>query len=519
MKVMIVEDDLLVRLGIKSMIPWQQLGMEVVCEARDGMEAVELFESHLPDITLVDIGIPRLNGLDFIERVKPLRPESKFIILTCNQEFDMVRRSLRLGVHDFVVKSTMEIEHLQQNIEQLAGVIRESRQNDDKPGDRRMERDLVRLTKNTLLRDWLNGIYANPAAFGDKLAQCGIPALQGGCAAWVIRLDTLARTGKSFDPADLDKIGYAIENVASELYRDTLIGIVPDVRQRMWRAIFSFAEGAAPGPDLLIEAVERYLGFDISVACSGEFRDCTRWLDADREAEQLLALDYYPHTSRLIFGPGPVDTLPPSVLAWKAAFLRMLPLLHWNDLHESLATVSRLLTAPFPQPALMQHLFHDLNLQIDLFGRKLGHPVYPYGPPSCQHAALQEEIDCVAATVRQLEASLQTGYSCSDRRKLVEAAEHYIREHPFDDISMQHISDYLHVSPNYFSKLFKLETGQSFTDYLLAAKVELAEQMLRSGATPTDISEKLGYLNLSSFTRMFRKIKGVSPSQYTFPDS
>ncbi len=514
MKVMIVEDDMLVRLGIKSMIPWQRLGMEVVCEARDGMEALELFESHLPDITLVDIGIPKMNGLDFIERVKPLRPQSEFIILTCNKDFDMVRRSFRLGVHDFVVKSTMEIEQLQQNLEQLAASIRRARQENDRAEEPRIEPHLARLTKSSFLRDWLNGVFNNYTIFQQKLSQNGFPPLQDHLQAWVIRLDTLVQSGKPFNPADLDKIGYAIENVAGELYRTALIGCVPDVRQRCWRALFHHSAEAVIDPLLLIQAVEHYLGFDISIACSGVFREWTDWLDADKAAESMLALDYYPHAASLFCGPGPSDALPQSVLAWKHDFLRDLSLLQWSDLHLALEHAPQLFVPPYPQPALAKNIFRELLQQIDLLGRKFGHPVYPDGPPSCNHHSLQEEIHCVAAAIRLLEASLRHGFAASDRRNLVEAALHYIREHPFENISLQQISDHLHVSPTYFGKLFKLETGQSFTEHLLDVKIQLAEQMIRSGASLTDISQKLGYLNLSSFTRMFKKIKGVSPSHY-----
>lgn len=512
---MIVEDDMLVRLGIKSMIPWQSLGMEVVCEARDGMEALQLFERHLPDITLVDIGIPKINGLDFIERVKPLRPQSEFIILTCNKDFDMVRRSFRLGVHDFVVKSTMEIEHLQQNLERLAAAIRQSQQRDAVVGDPRHNRDLVQMTKNTFMRDWLNGVIDKQERFHEKLSQCGIPPLHTGLEAWVIRLETSAPGGKTYNPADLDKVGKTLENVLGELYRSALIGYVPDVRQRSWRAIFRHHEEAGLDPLLLIGAADDYLGFNVSVACSGVFREWTGWLAADRTAESLLALDYYSHGSRLYCGPEPVDALPQPVLDWKQLFLRNLPLMHWRDLQLALEHVSRLLAAPYPQPMLVKHMFRDLKQQIDAFGRKFGHPVYPEGPPSCTHHTLHDEICCASAAIRQLEASLLCGFAPSDRRNLIEAALNYIREHQFEDISLQQISDHLHVSPTYFSKLFKLETGQSFTEYLLATKVQLAEQMIRSGASLTDISLKLGYLNLSSFTRMFKKVKGVSPSNYT----
>ncbi|MGZ7442380.1 response regulator [Paenibacillus sp. TH7-28] len=62
MKVMIVEDEILVRLGLRKSIPWSTLGMELVCEAKDEEEAYDMFKRHLPDIVLVDIALPKMDG-------------------------------------------------------------------------------------------------------------------------------------------------------------------------------------------------------------------------------------------------------------------------------------------------------------------------------------------------------------------------------------------------------------------------------------------------------------------------
>ncbi|WP_240420692.1 response regulator [Paenibacillus periandrae] len=514
MKVMIVEDDMLVRLGIKSMIPWKQMGMEIVCEARDGLEAVELFTAYQPNIILVDIGIPKLNGLDFIERVKPADPSCEFIILTCNKDFEMVQRSLRLGVRDFVLKSTMEIEELQATLEKVAQSIREKKVAVSGTVEHLMKNDVDTMKKNVLLRGWLNGVHVNYSLFREKLARCGIATLYPNFQAWVIQLETRIRNGAGLEPADMEKIGYAIENVAGELFREALIGFVPDVRQRRWHVMFHYPGHTGVNPLLLIDAIERYLGFDITIACSELYTKWDHWDVSAPKAEELLELKYYLPEESLFFDQVLSDVLPDSIIERKKEFSLRLSLLQLNDAIACMQSIGSDLKSPFPKPKIMKNMFREMMLEIAQLRERHDPEANSSGMPFREHQTLREELHNISTLVRETGESLFHDRYTLERKQYIEAARHFINDHLFEDVSLNRISEQVSMSPAYFSKLFKLETGQSFTDYVLAAKLDRAEQMMREGKSVTDISEKLGYLNLSSFTRMFKKIKGVAPSHY-----
>ncbi len=103
-RVMIVDDEMLVRLGLRSGIAWQQYGCQVVGEACDGVEALELFRQVRPNLVFLDIGMPRMDGLAFFEEAQRIDPAAKFVILSCHNEFGLVKRALQLGAADYVHK-------------------------------------------------------------------------------------------------------------------------------------------------------------------------------------------------------------------------------------------------------------------------------------------------------------------------------------------------------------------------------------------------------------------------------
>ncbi|MGD6830711.1 response regulator transcription factor [Sutcliffiella halmapala] len=103
-KLLIVEDEELIRKGIVQFVPFQQLHISEIFEASDGVEGLRLFETEAIDLILLDINMPRMNGLDFARKAKELRPLVKIAIITGYDYFDYAVAALKLGVDDFVMK-------------------------------------------------------------------------------------------------------------------------------------------------------------------------------------------------------------------------------------------------------------------------------------------------------------------------------------------------------------------------------------------------------------------------------
>lgn len=101
---LIIDDEPLIRRGICSLVDFQSLKIDQVYEAANGLEGLELFRSHSPDLVLADINMPKMNGLDFAKEAKRLKPEVKIALITGYNYFDYALSALKLGVDDYVLK-------------------------------------------------------------------------------------------------------------------------------------------------------------------------------------------------------------------------------------------------------------------------------------------------------------------------------------------------------------------------------------------------------------------------------
>lgn len=91
-KIMIVDDEMLVRVGIKSIADWGKYGYQVVAEASDGQEALELMEKNQPDIVLTDLVMSPVDGFELIERSKTRFPHVRFVVLSSYNDMDNVKK-------------------------------------------------------------------------------------------------------------------------------------------------------------------------------------------------------------------------------------------------------------------------------------------------------------------------------------------------------------------------------------------------------------------------------------------
>ncbi|MBE5828726.1 MAG: response regulator [Butyrivibrio sp.] len=103
-KVLIVDDEKYVRMGIKSDTDWALIGCEVVGEASNGLEALEVAETTRPDLVVSDIRMPKMDGIELAEKLIEKYPGVKVIFLTAYNEFEYARQAVRIGVSDYLLK-------------------------------------------------------------------------------------------------------------------------------------------------------------------------------------------------------------------------------------------------------------------------------------------------------------------------------------------------------------------------------------------------------------------------------
>ena len=111
-RVLIVDDEVLVRIGIKHSIAWEQNGFELIGEASDGKEALEMIQKLAPDIVILDINMPVLNGIEVLRELKEQKYKGKVIVLTCFNEIEYARIAMKYGASDYVLKTTLNTDEL-----------------------------------------------------------------------------------------------------------------------------------------------------------------------------------------------------------------------------------------------------------------------------------------------------------------------------------------------------------------------------------------------------------------------
>ena len=122
-KVLIADDEPLVRAGIKTVLPWNMYGFDVISEAADGKEAYEKILKLKPDILITDIKMPGMDGITLLKRLKQEKISIQSLVLSCFDEFELVREAMKYGAHDYIRKLSIDPAKLLEVLKEMKEAI------------------------------------------------------------------------------------------------------------------------------------------------------------------------------------------------------------------------------------------------------------------------------------------------------------------------------------------------------------------------------------------------------------
>ena len=186
-KVIIVDDEHMIRQGLSSMVNWEKYGCQVCAEATDGSEAQPLIRQYKPEILFTDIKMNEMDGLTMIRGIKETVPDCKIIVMTGYREFDYAKEAISMGVFEFLLKP-MELERIH---EVLGRAVDKLRQEQALKEEMEQYQTEIALSRQVFMErtfyEILYGITKTEAVVRERLEACGIR--DGACVLAIAELD------------------------------------------------------------------------------------------------------------------------------------------------------------------------------------------------------------------------------------------------------------------------------------------------------------------------------------------
>jgi len=526
-KIMIVDDEVEVREGIVNKIDWYSLGYEIVAQADNGQDALELAETTDIDVILTDIKMPFMDGLTFASRIHELYPQIKLIVFSGFDRFEYAREAIKLDVVEYILKPI--------NAEELSGVLRRVHRTLDSELAEKL--DIEKLRENfennePVLREH----FLNELLWG------------------MLRVEDIVH-GISFYKTDIARHGYKIvcvydiefpddgqTAISRDLIPTSVKRVVDDAFSGVCRCV-SFTSSQyiiaitswndrEPIRDLMrisdgiCSQCKKIIG--ITVTC-GIGRGYVQFTDIHLSYEQgRAALEY-----KNFVGRG------------HAIYIRDMELI---DREQNMTTNSQveqniLASVKFGTEGQIDELVDTVVRKLKdqsspMWQRRsyasnvstaITHICHMHGIDERSMLVgaddiakvLDPELDAEAVSERFRGMCINMRENMRTRRmtaarNLIESAKEYVAVNYHNPkLSVEMLCEYLHISQSYFSTIFKHETKQSYVGYLTDVRIAKAKELLEHTNDKTYVVAKnVGYDDPNYFSYVFKKKVGASPSQY-----
>lgn len=249
-KVIIADDEPIIREGIRDAVDWASLGFAVAAEAGDGEEALALALAHCADLMLVDLNMPILNGIDLIRELKARLPLCRIVIVTGHDEFGYAQQAIRYGVDEYILKPANP-DHLTETLRKIASDLKQSMEQEKhlEQASRQIRKNIP-LLRERFCNEWIDDAVGHEEAT-EQLAFLELPPRPPGLVG-ILRWPEADAGSSARAERDRQLMLFAMENIADEilekhprvLFRDSLRFLCAIVWDATDPAIFAPVEQA-----------------------------------------------------------------------------------------------------------------------------------------------------------------------------------------------------------------------------------------------------------------------------------
>ena len=511
----IVDDEKIIRLGLKKMIADYCPQVVVIGEAENGKEALSLTLRENPDICVVDVRMPQMNGLEYIQRAREKGVRSKMVVLSGYADFSYAQQAISQGCSGYLLKP-VKINALAELLQKLCTEILH---------DRREQQWVEQAKLNSFAKEkesvdlLFRKALTEDEKYGRQLRELHFLADRDYYASILSLEDTDLPQQPPLSKAQ-DILDKEIRRLSSwEAHCLPL-----DDRTVYWLLFFPEKESLeTEDPYPVLEESLRAVhneGIPCSLGMSGPFSGEEQLYLSRQQCQEAVEHRFYEGGGRVFrYSPGFFSDTEPAFYQQEKQFLTAMRVANEQEAEETLRTTFELLRSHRTRKNVCIFIFRQIHLHLLNLLHQADQDVHS-GVDFSKVGEQLSEID----TFEEMSDYVETLFLQripADRKKngatqrIVRNAVSYVKKNYASPIGVNEVAGYLGISSSYFSTLFRKETGEKFISFLIRYKMDKACEMLdQSNLRIYEISERLGYVDVKYFCRIFRKYIGCTPSEY-----
>ena len=540
LKIFLAEDEVVVRETIKRMIPWEELGFELVGEAADGEMALPLLLRQQPDLLITDIKMPFMDGLTLARLAKKEIPGLKVVILSGYDDFNYAKQAIGIGVEDYLLKPITK----NALIERLSEIrSRYEHEKTQKEYYEKFQREMQAYEKNSS-RDFFEALVGGSMDMMEVYKRAEKLGLDIVAEAYNVLIFTM-NCDEDFSGQRDEYSSWEAESL--ELLENFFAG---HSSAMLFRSnIFSYGV-LLKGQRETIEENTR--------ACVDEIRKILSRQDGRREwflavgqsVERLSQIQKSYHTASRAFSqrymydenilyydemetmehPGGQAETEDNAYLQKVDVNALNPAILQKFLSNGLQEETENFVKDYfyaigqePMESLVFRNYVILNVRFSVisFIKGLGCDTNEMESADTEEVLAEsgKNMESAIAYAKKMISQaieIRDQTSGNKNRSILKTAVDFIDSHYMDEeISLNTVANVANVSSNHFSALFSQNMGQTFIEYLTTLRMNKAKELLRcTGMRSSEIAGEIGYKDAHYFSYLFKKTQGMTPSDY-----
>lgn len=528
-KVFLVEDEIIMREGIRQNIDWEKEGFDFVGEASDGELAYPLIQKTKPDILITDIQMPFMDGLELSRLVKQEMPKVKIIILSGYDEFEYAHRGINIGITDYLLKP-IDSAKLLEAVKKVGQLVLEEQEFQKAFEQERQEN--VLLARQKFFRGLVLGNHSASSLL-EKGREIGLEL--GANRYNILLFQIFSREGtqgylqqQNMVVDEMERLSEAMPEILMvELGIEGWAFIIKETGEKPLEEIQDTFLGELTKILQGSDDIEYFGGLGKMVERLSELNQCFQ------EASHAFAYRYFKSHNQIMKS----GELPEKSYIREEPELASLEVgkLDRRIAERFLKTGLKSEVSSFLDEYFMS--FGEKNIQSFLFMQYVSMDMYfaavalleelGYGAEAlverCGGIKDMTTAFYSAASNKEylkniLEAVIDLREAVSQKKyhSLVDGAKDYIQQH-FDDedISLNTVAASVNLSPNHFSSIFSQEAGRTFVEYLTFVRMEKAKELLCTTAMKSaEIAYAVGYKDAHYFSYLFKKTQKCTPREF-----